>query len=217
MRSLLRPGDSVIDVGAHKGGYTYWMIRSVGRQGRVAAFEPQPQLARRLTELVRPHPQVTVENLGLSSAPGTLHLSVPGEGPSPSATFEARPDDPNAQVFPVEVVRLDDWLATHELGQVRLVKCDAEGHELEVFRGAEGLLRQQKPALLFECERRHRASGRVDDVFAWLESLGYRGRALAADGPIPLSEFDAERHQASPDDPHYINNFLFEAPANAGD
>ena len=50
-----------------------------------------------------------------------------------------------------------------------------------------------------------------------LESLGYRGRALAADGPIPLSEFDAERHQASPDDPHYINNFLFEAPANAGD
>lgn len=210
MRSLLGPGDTVLDVGAHKGGYTWWMQRAVGPMGQVYAFEPQPALARRLQRLTVAMDHVHVEHLGLSSAPGTLHLQVPGPGTSPSATFEPRPGD-NGTSIPVSVTTLDAWSTQQGLRTVRLIKCDAEGHELEVFRGGETLLRAHRPALLFECERRHRASGRVDDVFHWLESLGYRGQALSSRGPIPLDAFDVERDQASPDQDGYINNFLFQA------
>lgn len=41
----LRPGDWAVDVGAHKGAYTYWMQRAAGATGQVFALEPQPLLA----------------------------------------------------------------------------------------------------------------------------------------------------------------------------
>ena len=35
MRSVLRHGDVAVDVGAYKGGYTYWMREAVGDAGTV--------------------------------------------------------------------------------------------------------------------------------------------------------------------------------------
>jgi protein-L-isoaspartate O-methyltransferase len=39
---FVRPGDVVLDVGAHIGYYTLLLSRLVGDQGRVYAFEPDP-------------------------------------------------------------------------------------------------------------------------------------------------------------------------------
>jgi len=205
----LAAGDSAVDVGAHKGAYTYWMRQAVGPRGKVIAFEPQPVLAERLRKLVSAsgYDNVVVENLGLSSAGGTLQLNVPGAGTSPGASFEAGRGA--GQSYPVQVTTLDDYFDQQERRLVRLIKCDAEGHELEVFRGAERLLAESRPCLLFECERRHRSSGRVDDVFDWLHGLDYRGFFIDSDGAHDIAEFDAEKHQASKDAAGYVNNFLF--------
>jgi len=205
----LSAGDCAVDVGAHKGAYTYWMRQAVGPKGKVFAFEPQPALAERLRSLVRArgYENVVVENLGLSSSAGTLRLNVPGDGTSPGASFEA--GHGAGQSYPVQVTTLDDYFDRQERSRVRLIKCDAEGHELEVFRGAERLLAEVRPCLLFECERRHRRSGRVDDVFDWLHGQGYVGFFIDRDGARDIAEFDAAKHQASQDAPDYVNNFLF--------
>ena len=50
--SMVRPGDTVVDIGANKGSYLYWLRRAVGPAGRVIAFEPQPALASYLAEVV---------------------------------------------------------------------------------------------------------------------------------------------------------------------
>lgn len=208
----LRPGDWVVDVGAHKGAYTYWMRRAVGATGRVFAFEPQPVLAARLQALVTGAglANVRVENAGVSSSSGSLMLSVPGGGPSPGATFERAPHAAaDCRTYAVAVTTLDEYFAGQDASRVRLIKCDAEGHELEVFRGAERLLAAARPRLLFECERRHRASGRVDDVFAYLQGLGYRGAFIHPGGVEDIGRFDPEVHQASNERPGYVNNFLF--------
>jgi len=209
----LAAGDSAVDVGAHKGAYTYWMRQVVGPAGKVFAFEPQPVLAENLRGLVRASgfTNVVVENLGLSSSAGTLVLNVPGDGTSPGASFEAGhgAERGAGQSYPVQVTTLDDYFAQHDGSRVRLLKCDAEGHELEVFRGARHLLAEVRPCLLFECERRHRSSGRVDDVFSWLQGLGYRGFFIGRDGARDIAKFDAETQQGSTDDPDYVNNFIF--------
>ena len=44
-------GATVLDIGAHRGSYTYWMHRKVGPQGSVIAFEPQPELVEFLSDL----------------------------------------------------------------------------------------------------------------------------------------------------------------------
>ena len=206
----LEPGDVAVDVGAHKGAYTYWMRKAVGDSGRVFAFEPQPVLARRLQALAGSGglDNVVVENLGVSSSAGTMQLNVPGTGSSPGASLEPGLGGNHAHSYPVKVVTLDDYFDDAMVGCIRLIKCDAEGHELEVFRGGERLLKTARPALLFECERRHRASGSVEEVFSYLESLGFRGFFVDRDGLKDISAFKPDLHQVE-GRPVYINNFLF--------
>src|SRR5215475_12694629 len=43
VRQSLQPGQVAVDIGCHKGAYTYWMRRRVGPSGAVYAFEPQPK------------------------------------------------------------------------------------------------------------------------------------------------------------------------------
>ena len=92
----LRPGDTALDIGAHKGGYLYWLQARVGPAGRVIAFEPQPDLAdylgRAMTALGARH--VTVEALALSDRAGTALLRARRDRTSCGATLEAR--DPTA-------------------------------------------------------------------------------------------------------------------------
>jgi FkbM family methyltransferase len=78
---VLQPGDLVIDAGAYKGGYTYWMRDAVGATGRVIAFEPQPELAAFLERMVEAFrwDNVLVEPMGLSSGRAARTLFVPGQ------------------------------------------------------------------------------------------------------------------------------------------
>jgi len=42
MLNNLKEGEVVIDVGAHKGGYLYWMSKKVGSKGKVMPLNPRP-------------------------------------------------------------------------------------------------------------------------------------------------------------------------------
>lgn len=215
LRQLLGSGDIAIDIGAHKGAYTYWMLKQVGASGKIFAFEPQPVLCRALQELAPAsrHANVKIENMGLSSASGVLNLNVPLGKPSPGASFENRSGtEISHQSYPVQVTTLDEYFQNGTGEPIQLIKCDAEGHELEVFRGGENLLRRQHPQLLFECESRHRPEGSVHEVFAWLTALGYEGKYFGQDGLHDISSFDPAIHQASNSDRGYVNNFLFSWP-----
>lgn len=209
----LRPGDTAVDVGAHKGAYSYWMRRAVGPGGRVYAFEPQPELAAALQALAAAsgYDNLRVENLALSSSAGTMTLTVPGGRTSPGASLEtgAGAGGGAGTAYPVAVTTLDDYFDAAGRAGIRLLKCDAEGHELEVFRGGQRLLEEARPSLLFECERRHRGGDSVETVFRWLGQRGYRGYYIDARGAQPIEGFDADRHQGRSDARGYVNNFLF--------
>ena len=212
MRDFLRPGDVAVDAGAYKGGYTYWMRQHVGASGQVFAFEPQPELADFLARVVHAFSwtNVHVEQVGLSASRGERTLHAPGAGPSQGASLYETHADSSTRRYQVPIESLDDFLEGHQLSrQVALIKCDVEGHELDVFRGAEKTLANDRPYLLFECEARHLPNGLVDDVFAHLERLGYRGSFFWAGGRRDISDFDVAEHQVEGRRP-YANNFLFE-------
>lgn len=211
----LRPGDLAVDIGVHKGAYSYWMAKATGPGGKVVGFEPQRELAdyvRRSVKLIGLS-TVSVENAALSSKSGKVTIVNPdGEGPSPGARVSSEEPAEGAHSYEIDGHTLDDFFADEPKRPVRFIKCDVEGHELEVFRGGQQLLAMDKPAILFECEARHRSSGTVSEVFEFLESLGYTGRFFSPTGLRPLSEFDLERDQAAdPRSKNYLNNFLFEA------
>ena len=98
--------------------------------------------------------------------------------------------------------------------QVGFLKVDVEGFELQVFRGAEQILEQHAPVILFECETRHLTEHTITDVFAFLLDRGYTGSFFSPDGLRPVEEFNAEVHQRHVpgrfwNAAGYCNNFLF--------
>lgn len=212
VRQVLRPGDHAVDIGAHKGAFTYWMRERVGAAGRVLAVEPQPILAERLTRVakLRGWDNVRVEACALSSEPGALPLWVPdGGAPSPGASVEAGLAKPGGVAVTVRVRTLDELVPAGQ--PLRFVKCDVEGHELAVFRGAARVLTEARPVLLFECEARHHVGSRIEAVFEHLEGLGYRGWFFWEEALRPRAELGPE-HQ-DPERRPYANNFVFAHPS----
>ena len=214
----VRAGDAAVDIGAHKGGFLYWLRHYVTATGHVYAFEPQPPLAQYLRKVVAMQgwSNVAVEACGLSSSTGSMELFVPapeGEA-SPGATLS--PVDPAAphHSVSVPVVTLDEYVARRNISRLAFIKCDCEGHEIEVFRGAEATLRRDHPVLLFECEQRHLPKSSPAAVFDYLRGLGYRGWFFGPGGLLPLEQFRLEIHQpVRPgrywDAKDYYNNFAF--------
>ncbi len=212
LRALTR-GDTAIDVGANKGSYTYWLSRAVGT-GRVVAFEPQEELAaylRRAARALGLH-NVVVEPRGVSSCTGTLVLHVPGSASSPGASFErAVAARERCRQVQVPVVALDEYFPKDE--RIGVIKVDVEGHELEVFKGADRILRRRGPLLVFECEQRHMSDGSVRDVLDHLHALGYDGDFVHRGRLVPIREFQPSLHQRVGPGPFrrnrdYSNNFI---------
>ena len=216
----LRPGDIACDIGANKGSFIYWLSRWV-RHGKVVAFEPQPDLARRLGEVCRSTglDNVTVEAKAVYSHSGEQQLFLPA-GHQPGASLQrAAAEADSFTTLSVPLVSLDEYFDASD--RVALLKIDVEGAELGVFKGAERILRQHAPLLVFECENRHLSPGNVGDVFSYLTALGYEGSFISGDEILPIARFDAAIHQRQDGEwffkrKDYCNNFVFRKTSAAG-
>jgi len=213
LKTRLKEGDCALDVGAYKGGLTYWMAQAVGPTGKVLAFEPQVRLAAKLGNEFEKVAQVEVHPFAASSSSETKLLRVPPRGKKASgASLEQQVGDDSWSYRLVSAVSLDDLTSTlKDPPKVSLIKVDVEGHELSVFKGAEHLLRRDYPTLLFECESRHRNNELLWPVFAYLRGLGYdTGHALTPTGDLmELGEFSESKHQVRGENP-YLNMFVFD-------
>ncbi len=72
LSGLLDPARNSVDIGAHKGVYTYWMQRY---SRHVYAFEPNPRMYRVLCAGVRGN--VTTSPVALSDISGRSRLRIP--------------------------------------------------------------------------------------------------------------------------------------------
>ena len=217
IRRHVRPRDIVCDIGAHKGSFVYW-LSCWCRDGRVVAFEPQPDLAHRLENVCRAIKlcNVKVEAKAVYSHSGDHDLYVPiGQQPGASLHNNALKAE-SFTILTVPLLALDDYF--DEKDAITLLKIDVEGAEFGVLRGANWILRQHAPLLVFECENRHLEPGNVRDVFSYLEGLGYEGSFVCRDRVLPIAEFDAAVHQRQDGEwfwksKDYCNNFIFRKPA----
>jgi len=213
LTASLRAGDFAVDVGANKGSYLYWLSRAVGETGTAYAFEPQPVLAEYLRKECARLGNVVIEAAGVSDRAGELTLHVPHGGASPGASFEQSIlQHGDCTSYAVPVVTLDEYFQSRKR-RIAALKIDTEGHELSVLRGARGVLQEDAPCLIMECEARHVTTGSVSDVLQFLESLGYRGSFVNQGRMCPMAEFDPARHQRQHgerfwDAKDYCNNFV---------
>lgn len=167
-------GGSVLDVGAHRGESTYWMHNHFGKDTRVVAFEPQPELAEYLGEFKELFhlDRMEVAPIGLSSHQGSLRMHRPKRQWDSATVDEYCFDHDGMETFDVPVTTIDEFLDERpELRPVRFIKCDVETHEAEVLAGAKRTLREDRPEILLEWSTPRKAYR--ERLYRLAQELGY--------------------------------------------
>lgn len=143
------------DIGAHE-GETIERLRSVLVNGRIYAFEADPRSVLYLKKRYADERNLVLVDRAVSdrSGPIAFHLNEysatssvyprPGSGRRYYPSLAA-----HSEVTSVEALRLDDFAAENNIGEIDLLKIDIQGGELDAFRGAERLLRERRIKVIY--------------------------------------------------------------------
>lgn len=155
IRQLVKPGDYVIDLGAHVGAVTKFLSDLVGSTGRVYAVEPFPLNFEILQQNVKKLKLENVEliNCAVSDKAGRLMMEIPTFRDMGESFYDARliPAGTTSALRHAEVdVKTVDELFGDLRRRVSFVKCDVEGQELQTLHGATALIEKDKPSWSLE-------------------------------------------------------------------
>jgi len=198
-RRLLKPGNTVLDIGANIGAHTMHLARCVSPTGKVIAFEPTAYAYNKLRQNIALNPLlaglIQAEQIMLVNSDDTqvkpqlysswqIHDAVAGTHPKHGGRL--------MDTIGARNTMLDRYIDEHKPGTISLIKLDVDGHECQVLRGARELLERDKPVLLMEIMPYglDEAGASLDELLTILAAHGYKlyeldGRtALPADGSI---------------------------------
>jgi FkbM family methyltransferase len=147
---LTDPQETVMDIGANIGYTASLLAHRVGLGGKVICFEPHPEIYSELVENVKSwqHEKgwshLQLHQIALSNRAGLGCLETPQSNRAAAALVSSETESETfkqKQSYSVNLQRLDSiW--KEEDKQIGLLKIDVEGHEHQVFQGAEKLLSQ---------------------------------------------------------------------------
>ncbi len=183
VRTLLGPGDTFVDVGAHWGYFSLLAADLVGAEGRVLSIEADPRIFRTLSRnaALNGLPQLEVVHLAAAGSEGTITLDGYEEegdnwGISKIAAANHMLDGKNS--FQVRARAVDDMLDERAVGRVDLLKMDIEGAEDFALDGMQRGIRDGRyQRILLELHPAELAQhGKsAAGVLTRLRAAGYRG------------------------------------------
>ncbi len=180
---VLRPGQKIVDCGAHHGMFALVFARRVGAQGKVLAFEPSPLSAAtcRKNAEINQLDNIEVVECALSDRAGQV----------------ATTGDSNLEILAVpvsthmvETAVLDDFLSFVP----DVIKIDIEGFEVQALRGMRRTIERFHPSLLVEVhtDLLENYGVTVDDVLEFM-SPDFYDLWVQWDSALPPVPFDREQ------------------------
>lgn len=140
---LLLPDDIIYDIGSHAGYHSVYLASQL-KNGKVIAFEPNPNCYEYLEENIDLNPQLNIfsENVAISNNNGVADFSF-GAPYERSARLE---NNPEWNVIKTKIIALDEYSKNHEAPTV--LKIDVEGAEDLVINGAKQMLKNVRMIFL---------------------------------------------------------------------
>jgi FkbM family methyltransferase len=174
---LVRPGQTIVEVGGHIGYLTVLFRNLVGEAGTVHVFEPGKNNLKYLKRNVANYSNVFVYDFAVSNTDGYSDFfeeDLSGQNNSLLENLKIlKENSDRASIVPtvkkvnVRVVTLDRFL-TDEGIVPDLVKIDVEGAEYLVLLGMVDLLKLSKPNLMLE------ATSNKEEIFEYLRLSDYK-------------------------------------------
>lgn len=190
-----RSEDMIVDVGANDG-------RTIRRWRRhlpltqIIAFEPVTETFRTLEQQTAALPNIRLCRTALGAEPGRREMYL-----DPLSTQNSfYPDRARSSKTETVVVdNLDRFADQEGLGQIALLKIDTSGHDLEVLKGAKGLLEDNRVDLI-QVEAGFGAPGlpmpTLWEVQAYLTRYGYHLHSVNNQCRARLSRYKAVAKRA---------------------
>lgn len=167
LKAYLRPGDTVIDAGAHIGTLSVLASRLVGSGGAIYSIEPHPKTFQFLSRTIARNrcKNITTYQCAVTSKLGTAHMT----------DFQAKDINHLHEEGDIRVstATLDSLFPkeTH----ITLLKLDVEGSELFALQGAEKLLTHTQAVYFESAPRQYERFGyTLEDVTSFLMGRNFR-------------------------------------------
>jgi FkbM family methyltransferase len=180
LAEFVRPGMTVVDVGANVGVHTLPMARAVGGIGRVVAVEPTVAAFERLCRNRDLNPDLAARIVAVHAAVGAPNGSLQ------PTYYSAWPLEDRGVRHPVHLgaqrstanarfSTLDALVEALGIDHVGLIKIDVDGSELDVLEGSRRVIRRDRPTVFFElCPYLLTEVGRsARDLVTYFVSLDY--------------------------------------------
>jgi FkbM family methyltransferase len=216
LSNWLKPGMTVLDIGANLGVYSLPITRLVGPNGQVFAYEPGSEARRLLTmsKTLNGFENLHVIDAALSDSEREGHL-VPGASSELSSLEGSGPGER------VRITSLDAEQTSKAWGDIDFIKIDAEGEEERIIQGAKRFLTGRSPLIMFEVKAGAKINDRLPATFA---AVGFGTYRLLNGAPVlvpvaigePLDPYELNLFAAKPDRAAALahDGFLVEALTN---
>lgn len=182
VRTIVTPGDAVIDGGANVGYISLVALGATGDSGLVYSVEANPQLARRLRGLWGARKSSQVLEAALGRHEGVVEFNI-----ASNTGWSSTRSNPTYQVhdtITVNGVTLDSIVAGSGRDRFKLLKLDLEGGEMDALLGAANSLAESRfDCVVLETER-HRAAAygySTAEILALFRANGYHLAAIISD------------------------------------
>lgn len=177
---FISSGSVCVDVGAAYGRYTYPMSQLIGNSGHIYSFEPGKYSLKVLSAIIRFHKlkNVTVIRKAVSDKVGSINLISPIKNTGkvgPSLSYISESSKAEGLAEKVEMTTLDSYCLENNISKVDFIKCDTEGAEMLVFKGAQQIIAKNKPTILAEIDENglSKYNYSCDQVYTFFANLGY--------------------------------------------
>jgi FkbM family methyltransferase len=171
----VKPGDTVVDIGAHIGYYALIAAKLVGDKGKVYAFEPDPknfQLLRKNVEANGYHNVVLIDK-AVSDKSGAAQLFLHSENTGDHRIFNSEHDRKSVAIT---MTTLDDFFKD-EGKRVDLIKMDIQGAEAKALQGARKVIAKNRHIKLiteFYPQALQQSGGSAEEYLALLQKNAFK-------------------------------------------
>jgi FkbM family methyltransferase len=165
---ILKPGDVFFDVGANIGLMTLFASKAVGVSGEVHSFEPEPDTFRILSKNIEINnaENIKLNNIALGSEQKE-GLIYPNMEINRGASSIVKQDGSVGKK--IRINTLDQYLKNVSPLNIKLIKIDIEGYELEMLKGAKHLLQTNNaPILCIEYSKHVEHVTDVGDIYDFI-------------------------------------------------
>lgn len=149
-----KPGDTVIDIGAHLGIFSFFLASQVGINGKVYSFEPTEKTFSALTQTIKYNKLkeiIDARQVAVSDVSGELEFYIYNNSSiSNGNSISSHNTVGKTRKTTVNKICLDDLMITEKIEKLTLIKIDAEGAELDILKGGKKLITRFQPFITLE-------------------------------------------------------------------